>query len=253
MRHRRRGRTLGRKPNHRRALLKNLASSLFLTERDDEEDELGREYPDFSTPNNPKVKGRIVTTVSKAKEVQPLVEKCISIAKRGLEAEAEADEYATGAERHSEQWKRWRNSDDWRQWNEAIAPAVTARRRCIQLLGNRFAVEILFDKIAERYADRDGGYTRILRLASARLGDAGPQAILELVGTHEREKIKSERPAFEDDVIEEEAVDEADEREEAAIDEEAPDESDADAAAADAEATADGDRSPAEDREQKNE
>ena len=56
MRHRRRGRTLGRKPNHQRALLRNLASSLFLTERDDDVDELGREYRDFTKPNKPKVK-----------------------------------------------------------------------------------------------------------------------------------------------------------------------------------------------------
>ena len=73
MRHRRRGRTLGRSPSHRKALLKNLASALFLTERD-------ATYDD----NAPKVAGRITTTLHKAKEVRPLVEKCITIAKKIL-------------------------------------------------------------------------------------------------------------------------------------------------------------------------
>ena len=69
MRHRRTGRKLGRNPKHQRALLRNLASSLILTERDAEFDD-----------NAPKVKGRIVTTVAKAKEVRPMLEKCITIA-----------------------------------------------------------------------------------------------------------------------------------------------------------------------------
>ncbi len=75
MRHRKRGRHLGRSSSHRRAMLRNLASSLILTERDAEFD-----------PNPPKVKGRITTTLQKAKEVRPLVEKCITIARRSLEA-----------------------------------------------------------------------------------------------------------------------------------------------------------------------
>ena len=73
MRHRKRGRHLGRSPNHQRALLRNLASALFLTERETDAD---------LDKNIPKVKGRIVTTLHKAKEVRPLVEKCITIARR---------------------------------------------------------------------------------------------------------------------------------------------------------------------------
>lgn len=219
MRHRRRGRTLGRKPNHQRALLRNLASSLFLTERDDDIDEVGRPYDDFGKPNKPKVKGRIVTTVPKAKEVRRLVEKCITIAKKGLAAEEDAEQYATSAERQSEAWRQWRHSDEWQQWNQAIAPAVAARRRCIQLLGNKFAVEILFDEVAERFVDRDGGYTRVVRLARPRLGDAGQQAVLEFVGVRDRVKQVSERPAFDDDEIEEEETPATETDEEEAVDE----------------------------------
>ena len=186
MRHRRRGRKLGRAPSHQRALLRALASALFLTERDAEFDE-----------NKPKVKGRIITTISKAKEVRPLVEKCITIAKKGLAAEKEASKFAATAERGTDAWKTWRASDKWRQWNTAVAPAVAARRRCLQLLGNKQAMLILFDEVAGRFADRPGGYTRVLRLAQPRLGDAGTRAILEFVGVRDRVVERSVRPTFE--------------------------------------------------------
>ena len=187
MRHRRKGRKLGRNPKHQRALLRNLASSLMLTERDAEFDD-----------NAPKVKGRIVTTISKAKEVRPLVEKCITIARRSLSATEAAAQHESSAERGSQAWKSWRTSDAWQVWNQAIAPAVAARRRCLQLLGTKEAVTILFNDIAPRFADRPGGYTRIVRLAQPRLGDAGQQAILEFVGVRDRVVQKSEKPAFDD-------------------------------------------------------
>ena len=188
MRHRRKGRRLGRSASHRRALLRNLASALFLTERD-------AEFED----NTPKVKGRIVTTLPKAKEVRPLVEKCITIARKSLPHQRAADELESDAERGSEQWKSWRKSDQWQKWNATIAPTVAARRRALRLLGDKAAVKILFDEIAPRFEDREGGYTRIMRLATPRLGDAGQQAILELVGKHDRVAQKSEKPAFADD------------------------------------------------------
>ena len=188
MRHRRRGRTLGRSPSHRKAMLKNLASALFLTERDASFDD-----------NAPKVPGRITTTLHKAKEVRPLVEKCITIAKKSLPAADEARKLESSAERGSDAWKKWRQSDDWRKWADARAPVVAARRRVIQLIGDKEAAKILFDTIAERYSDRPGGYTRVLRLATPRLGDAGERAILELVGKNDRIKRKAERPAFDDD------------------------------------------------------
>ncbi len=188
MRHRRRGRTLGRSPSHRKAMLKNLASALFLTERDATYDE-----------NAPHVAGRITTTLHKAKEVRPLVEKCITIAKKSLPAAEEARKHETDAERGSDAWKKWRQSDDWQKWANARAPVVAARRRIIQLIGDKEAAKILFDTIAERYVDRPGGYTRVLRLATPRLGDAGDRAILELVGKNDRVKRKAERPSFDDE------------------------------------------------------
>src|SRR6056297_3240595 len=188
MRHRQRGRTLGRSPSHRKALLKNLASALFLTERD-------ATYDD----NAPKVAGRITTTLHKAKEVRPLVEKCITIAKKSLPAAEEARQYEPAGERGSDAWKQWRGSEDWSKWASARAPVVAARRRVIQLIGDKEAARVLFDTVAERYVDRPGGYTRILKLATPRLGDNGPRAILELVGKNDRIKRKAQRPAFEEE------------------------------------------------------
>jgi large subunit ribosomal protein L17 len=186
MRHRRRGRKLGRSPSHQRALLRSVASALFLTERD-------AEYDD----NKPKVKGRIITTISKAKEVRPLVEKCITIARKGLVAEDAAREFKSDAERGTDSWNSWRKSDRWRKWNSAVAPAVAARRRCLQLLGDKQAVRALFNEVAPRFTDRPGGYTRILRLAKPRLGDAGTRAVLEFVGVRDRVVERSVRPTFE--------------------------------------------------------
>jgi large subunit ribosomal protein L17 len=177
---------LGRNPSHQRALLKSLASALLLTERD-------AEFED----NKPKIKGRIITTITKAKEVRPLVEKCIALACRAQQAEDAASEFGTTAQRGSDEWKRWRNSDRWQQWNAAIAPALAARRRCLMLLGNKPAVGVLFSEIAPRFVDRPGGYTRIVRLAKPRLGDAGTRAMLELVGVRDRVIERSVRPTFE--------------------------------------------------------
>ncbi len=187
MRHRKRGRTLGRSPSHRKALLRNLASSLILTERDAEFDD-----------NAPKFKGRVVTTLQKAKEVRPLVEKCVTIARKSLVAQANAEQFAVNAVRGTDAWKSWRTSDNYQKWNNAIAPAVAGRRRALKLLGDKQAVSVLFAEIAPRMADRDGGYTRIMRLAKPRLGDAGTQAVIEFVGRNDRVSRKSEKPAFDE-------------------------------------------------------
>jgi len=195
--------------------LRNLASALILTERDAEGDD-----------NQPKVKGRIVTTLQKAKEVRPLVERCITIARRALPHQEAADELRTDADRHSEKWRAWRHGEQWYEWNRAIAPVVAARRRVLRLLGNKEAMWIVFDELAPRFADRPGGYTRILRLATPRLGDAGTRAILEFVGEHERVRRKAEKPAFEPEPEEEEEAEET-----ARADESAAEADDADATA----------------------
>lgn len=186
MRHRRKGRKLGRGPSHQRALLRALATALFLTERDAELDE-----------NAPKVKGRIITTLPKAKEVRPVVERCITLARKSLAAKREAEQFGTTAERNSDAWKKWRESENWRKWSQAMAPVVDARRRALVMLGDKQAVRILFNDVAPRFEHRAGGYTRILKLAKPRLGDAGARAILEFVGNNDRVSQKAQKPAFE--------------------------------------------------------
>ena len=124
MRHRRKGRKLGRSPSHQRALLRGLAINLFLSERD-------KEHPIFHDPvtklKPPAVQGRIVTTLAKAKEARPLVEKCITIAKGALSARDRADELASSADRNTDAWRAWRASREWREWNTAVAPVVAAQ------------------------------------------------------------------------------------------------------------------------------
>jgi large subunit ribosomal protein L17 len=186
MRHRKRGRVLGRAPAHRKALLKNLASALFLSERHYGPKETGA----------PKVPGRIITTLAKAKEVRPLVEKCITMACKALDHVDRSRDYATDAPRNSDAWKAWRKSDRWQKWAAAIAPAVAIRRRLQQLLGDNEAVTILLSTVAPRFRNRPGGYTRIVKLAKPRLGDAGPRAILEFVGVRDRQVVRAAKPAF---------------------------------------------------------
>jgi large subunit ribosomal protein L17 len=188
MRHRKRGRHLGRSPSHQRALLRNLASALFLTERETDKD---------IDENIPAVKGRITTTLQKAKEVRPLVEKCITIAVSSLEHEEAAEQFATTARRNTDAWKDWRQSETYQKWNQAKAPAVTARRRVLRLIGDKQAVRVLFETIAPRFTDRAGGYTRILKLPRPRLGDAGARALLEFVGVHDRKRERAQKPQFE--------------------------------------------------------
>lgn len=98
--------------------------------------------------------GRIKTTKTKAEFVRPYAERLITVAKRGLaKAEAQGDE----------------------------SVAVHARRIAASRLGNdRVMVQKLFDEIAPRYAERNGGYTRVYKLG-VRKGDNAPMVLLELV------------------------------------------------------------------------
>ena len=127
MRHRKAHRKLGRVTEHRIALLRNQAQELFRHER-------------------------IKTTLAKAKELRPFVERLITVAKRGT---------AEGAEG---------------------VRALNARRRVSRDVADRVVARKLFDTIAPRFADRPGGYTRILRVGH-RQGDAVEVAQLELVGS----------------------------------------------------------------------
>jgi large subunit ribosomal protein L17 len=127
MRHRVAHRKLGRVTEHRIALLRNQATALLRHER-------------------------ITTTVAKAKELRPFVERLITTAKRGLAEGADA------------------------------ARAVHARRLVRRDVADRAVATKLFDTLAPRFAERPGGYTRLLRVGR-RVGDDAELAQVELVGS----------------------------------------------------------------------
>ena len=104
--------------------------------------------------------GRITTTVARAKDFRPFAEKMITVAKRGAAARAAGDDVT----------------------------ALNAYRRLLKDLHDETTVARLIEEIAPVYADRPGGYTRILRHAHGRLGDNAPTALFELV---DRESIAS--------------------------------------------------------------
>lgn len=128
MRHRKDHRKLSRTREHRKALLRNLTTSLIQHER-------------------------IETTVAKAKEARRMAERMITFAKRG---------------------------------------DVAARRHVARFVHGDDVVRKLFDTVAPWYADRNGGYTRIIKVGR-RLGDAGQTALLELVKSPElKERLRKE-------------------------------------------------------------
>ena len=163
MRHKRRGRQLGRNAAHRRAMFRNMATSLITTV-----------VPAGSDVPEGRVSGRIETTVHKAKELRPIVEKLVTLAKRSLVHAEKSVEFA----------------DKWQQWNRAIAPAIALRRRAFAALRSRAAVDLLFNELGPKFRERAGGYTRIVKLARVRLGDGGKLAIIEFVGDRDRNKAR---------------------------------------------------------------
>lgn len=116
MRHQNSGRKLNRTASHRKAMFANMAASLILHEQ-------------------------IVTTLPKAKEIRPIVEKLVTLGKRG---------------------------------------DLHARRQAISQIRDVAVVSKLFDAIATRYANRNGGYLRIMK-AGYRHGDNAPLAVIEFV------------------------------------------------------------------------
>lgn len=134
MRHRVGGRKLQRTSSHRQALFRNMAAALIKHEQ-------------------------IKTTLPKAKELGPHVEKLITLGKRG---------------------------------------DLHARRQAFAELRDNVMVEKLFSTIAERYASRQGGYTRIMK-AGFRYGDAAPMAVIELVDRDPEAKGQDSGPVQIDD------------------------------------------------------
>lgn len=116
MRHRKQGRTLGRSPSHRKAMLRNMVTSLLKCEQ-------------------------IETTDAKAKEVRRLVDRMITLGKRG---------------------------------------DLHARRQALSVIRDKEIVAKLFGALADRYRERPGGYSRVLK-SRIRTGDNAPLSIIELV------------------------------------------------------------------------
>ena len=139
MRHRVAHRKLGRVTEHRIALLRNQATALLRHEH-------------------------LTTTVPKAKELRPFVERLITVAKRGLAGP------------------------------DTNGRVLTARRVVMQDLQDREVVTKLFETIAPRFAARAGGYTRLLRVGFRR-GDSAEVAQVELVGSEFNPRAKAEADA----------------------------------------------------------
>ena len=141
MRHRVAGRILGRRTNHRTAMFRNMAVSLFMH-------------------------GQITTTVPKAKAVRPFIKKLITAAKRGdlhnrrrVIAKLGGDQIMVKGD-----------SDE-----------DVKRNKYGEVIGGPKVVKHLFEEIAPKYADRNGGYCRIIRLGKHRIGDATDLCVLQLV------------------------------------------------------------------------
>ena len=141
MRHRQSGRKLNRTSSHRKSLFKNMAQALLKHEQ-------------------------IVTTLPKAKELKRVVEKLITLGKKGN---------------------------------------LHSRRLAFNQIRDKDMVSKLFDSLSKRYSDRKGGYTRVLK-AGFRYGDSAPMAVIELVDRDENAKGAGEINAPKQDVQEETAA-----------------------------------------------
>jgi large subunit ribosomal protein L17 len=158
MRHRIAGKQLNVHSNHRRAMLRNLAAALF-------------EH------------GRIETTMAKAKAVQPFVERLITIALKGdLAARRRLESRLT--DRRLFAWVA--DPNDF--FDLPDASEITFNRYG-ELKSSPRLVQHLMTKVAPLFKDRDGGYTRIVKLGNRRLGDGTDLVMLELVGREEGSQV----------------------------------------------------------------
>ena len=162
MRHRVYGRRLSRDTEHRRAMLRNLAAGLF-------------EH------------GQIETTLPKAKAVQPFVERIITIAKRGT-FRARRQIEARLNDRRIHGWVADDNVPPARKDNpyfELPDASEIEFNRYGEIRKAPRLVQHIMTKVAPLFADRDGGYTRIVKLGKHRLGDGADVVLLQLVGLEE--------------------------------------------------------------------
>lgn len=158
MRHRMAHRKLGRTSEHRKALLRNLCTSLIVNER-------------------------LITTLPKAKELRPFAERAITLGKRALTNEV--PEAALHARRQAAAYFYTGNTN-------RVPDGGYKRPRAPRTAGVA-ALDKLFDEIATRFADRPGGYTRILKLG-ARKGDGAEMALIELIGSEAKATVEEEKP-----------------------------------------------------------
>ena len=162
MRHRISGKQLCRDSEHRRAMLRNLASGLF-------------EH------------GQIETTLPKAKAVQPYVEKIITIAKKGTFA-ARRQIVSRLTDRRIHAWVADPNVPDSRKDNayfDLPGESEIEFNRFGELRKAPRLVQHIMTQVAPMFEDRDGGYTRIVKTGRHRLGDGTDLVILQLVGKEE--------------------------------------------------------------------
>lgn len=125
MRHRKSGRKLGRSASHRKAMFRNMVTSMIHEEQ-------------------------IVTTIAKAKEVRPMIERLVTLAKKNIDGQVDT------------------------------AVRVAAIRQAGKFVRGRDALHKLFNELGERFDGRPGGYTRIIRKGT-RLGDNAQMAIIQFI------------------------------------------------------------------------
>lgn len=160
MRHRLAGRHLGRTSSHRVAMFRNLARALI-------------------------THGKITTTVPKAKTLRPFVEKLITLAKNAALTDDSVEGKAKALHLRRLAVSRLGPVHGTGVYDPKGEPVVG---------GNDTILKKLFNELGPRFKDRPGGYTRILKLHKRRLGDAGEQAIIELLAEGET-KVKKEKKA----------------------------------------------------------